>query len=124
MAVLLVVGEASLRSQWSEQLQGARFRVTALGTEDEARLYLQSFTPSVVVYHATDDGDDTRRFLYDVSVRESGPQIPVVVLTASPASRRLAEGCGCTVLALPTDDEHFCAELTRLAPQSRRPAPR
>ena len=122
MAVLLVVADESIRAAWFDQLHDARFRVTALGNEDAARLYLQSFTPSVVVYHAQDDGDETRRFLYDVSVRESGPQIPIVVLSSSAATRRLAEGCGCTVIDMPTDDATLCAELTRLAPQSRRPS--
>ncbi|MEO7092844.1 MAG: hypothetical protein ABI175_06305 [Polyangiales bacterium] len=120
MAVLLVIVDDVLRKQCFEKLQAAFFRVTALGSEDEARRYLRSFTPSVVVYHAAEDSDDTRRFLVDVSVRESGPQVPIVVLSATAEARRLAEGCGCQVLPMPVDDAHLCGEIERAAPQSRR----
>jgi DNA-binding response OmpR family regulator len=120
MAVLLIVADDRLRNDCFETLHDARFRVTALASEDEARRYLRSFTPSAIVYRAADDGDDTRRFLYDLSVTESGPQVPVVVLSGSTGATAIAQRFAYTILDGAVDFTRLCAELVRVAPQSRR----
>ncbi len=120
MPVLLVVADESLRATWAEKLADQGHRVTALGSVDEARRYLRSFTPSIVVHHAPDDDEDTRAFMYDLSTREGAEQLPVVVLSATAGTARLAEACGFTVLDAVAADARLVSEVRRLAPNSRR----
>ena len=90
------------------------------GSVEEAQRYLRSFTPSIVVYHARNDADDSRSFMYDLSTREGAAQLPVVVLAATPGATRVAEACGFRAIDQAAADERLVSEVARLAPESKR----